>query len=91
MNIAKDIPAQKGVVHEIERITFNLTSKKAYVEVRTTETPHKTVEVDIIKLFTDYTSTTTQKNTIRAFFRYVMAEAIEIAENQITETIFSES
>lgn len=91
MTIQKDIPAKVNVAHTVERVTFNLSEKKAYVEVYSDNTSHQVITVDIIKLFTDYSSTATQKNTIKAFFRYVIAEALEIAENTITEEIFPET
>jgi hypothetical protein len=91
MIISKDIPAQTGVNHDIGRITFNLSQKLAYVEIHPDGKPQQVISVDILDLFTKYSITTVQKNVIRAFFKYVVAEAMEISESIITEPIFSES
>lgn len=91
MEIIKDIPAKIGIIHQVERVTINLSDKKAYVEIHPVGGIHQIVEIDILQLFIDYTITTTQKNTIKTFFKYIIAKAMDVGEDTITEEIFSET
>jgi len=88
MDIIKDIPAKTGVAHSVERITINLTEKIAYVEIHPLGGPHTVVPIPILDVFTKYSVTTQQKNIIKGFFRYVIADAVEVVESTITEEIF---
>lgn len=88
ITVLKDIVAQEDISHSVERITFNLSDRIAYVELDIAGSPHKVVPVSITDLFVKYSSTPTQKNIIRTFFKYVVAEGIAVLESEITDEIF---
>lgn len=89
MDILKDIPAIEGSVHKIESITLNITDKVAYVQIEGLLDYQRTVQVDILALFTEMEVTTTQKNTVRAFVKAIIAKAMEIDASSVPE-VFSE-
>jgi hypothetical protein len=83
MEITKDIPAKLAVPHAIRRIMFNINEKIANVNVEVEGVPVLSIDVDLVPLLT--AATTTQKNTIKGFFKEIIAQAMAIEAATVPE------
>lgn len=90
MDITKDIPAQTGVTHRIQTISFNLEDKMAYchIEIYDSEGMHvHSTSVDVMPILA--TATDPQKAVIRGFFKQIIAAGVAVALGSVPE-IFTE-
>jgi hypothetical protein len=90
MDITKDIPAQTGVLHRVENITFSLKDKMAYVNMEVYDSSGmdmKGVAVNVMTILA--TATDPQKAVICGFFKQVIAEATAIALASVPDEVFN--
>ena len=86
MKITKTIP-EESIDFAINVIKFDLPRKTARCVIESESTPHATsVMIDFTPVLTN--ATPTQLNTIKTFFKWILAQAYEVAEAEIPDTIF---
>lgn len=84
MEITKDIPAKRGILHRVDSITIELDERIARVDINSSEGHHQ-ARVDLIPLIT--ATTTTQKAIIRGFIKAIIAAAVEVEESTLLEVL----
>lgn len=85
MEILKTIPVRENVSHRVRLITFDVDEKRAIVIVEPDGENHKQVTIDVAPILA--AATTTQRNIIIAFFKKVIAESVEIAEQDMPDIL----
>jgi len=86
MDLTKDIPAQTGILHRVDTITFSIKDKMAYVNIEVYDANGMDIHgaaVNVMDMLA--TATDPQKAVIRGFFKQIIAAGVDIALASVPE------
>ena len=81
MDVPKQIPAQDVTV-DVQSIKIDIDDRSATV-ILTIDGEKENVEVDLLPIF--HPATATQKQTIKAFLRQIVASSLELDVSEIPD------